>query len=32
MKNNRQRPTRDFWDWLSTGDWNGGEGTAGGQG
>lgn len=23
------RPIRGFWDWVSTGDWNGGEGGAG---
>jgi hypothetical protein len=32
MKNVRQRPTRGFWDWLSVGDWNGGEGSLGTQG
>lgn len=24
-----QRPARGFWDWLSTGDWNGGVGSTG---
>ena len=32
MKNVRQRPTRGIWEWLYTGDWNGGEGSGGGQG
>lgn len=30
MKKN-QRPTRGFWDWVVTGNWEGGEGSAGGQ-
>jgi len=27
MKN--QRPTRNFWDWVATGHWGGGEGGGG---
>ena len=31
MKKN-QRPTRGIWDWLSTGQWDGGDGSVGTQG
>ncbi len=32
MKKTAQRPTRGIWDWLWTGQWDGGDGSAGGQG
>jgi hypothetical protein len=30
-KANRQRPVRGFWDWVSTGSWDGNQDNAGGQ-
>lgn len=30
-KSIRQRPLRGIWDWIATGDWDGGQGSAGGQ-
>lgn len=32
MKKVAQRPTRGIWDWLATGQWDGGDGNAGGHG
>ncbi len=29
MSKGNRRPTRGFWDWVSTGDWNGHEGGLG---
>jgi len=28
----QQRPVRGIWEWLMTGDWEGGDGTTGGRG
>lgn len=28
---NRQRPVRGFWDWVATGNWDGGDGNTGSQ-
>lgn len=32
MKKIKQRPVRGFWDWVLTGDWDGGTGSTGGYG
>jgi hypothetical protein len=31
-KNIRQRPVRGFWDWVATGDWDGGHANTGTHG
>jgi hypothetical protein len=31
MKKANQRPTRGLWDWIMTGEWDGGRGNTGGD-